>query len=29
VEIDLPCAAVDIDTPADWARFLDSPSSGE
>jgi molybdenum cofactor cytidylyltransferase len=24
VEIDLPQAAMDIDTPADWIRFLDS-----
>ena len=24
VEIDLPQAAMDIDTPADWTRFLDS-----
>ena len=24
VEIDLPQAAMDIDTPEDWARFLDS-----
>jgi len=26
VEIDLPLAAMDIDTPEDWARFLDSLS---
>jgi molybdenum cofactor cytidylyltransferase len=24
VEIDLPLAAMDIDTPEDWVQFLDS-----